>query len=289
MDDRKPGMVRYLTIAGGALLYTLGLNLFVTPMHLYSGGAMGIAQIIRTLLVEKAGVTLGNVDLSGIIYYILNIPLMILAFKGLNKSFFFKTLLAITVTTVAMSLIPIPAPIVADKLTGCIIGGMTVGAGIGIMLMSGGSGGGLDILWTYLAGKGSNRSVGRFGLCCNIMIYAVCAILFNVETAVYSVILSAVSSITLDRVHFQNIMMQMTIVTKVEGVAKHIMDKTRHGVTEWDGNGAYTNQGVHVLLTVVSKYEVSKVRRVVRECDPHAFISYNRIDGLDGNFKKRLL
>lgn len=289
MKKKKEEILKYLMIIAGALLYTAGLNFFVTPMRLYSGGVMGISQLLRTLFVDKLGLSIGSFDLSGIIYYVFNIPLFIMAYKKLSKPFFFKTLLSVSVIMIAMALVPIPEPLVENKLTGCIIGGMAVGTGIGMMLRSGGSGGGFDIVGTYVAKHYQNMSVGKVALIVNVVIYVVCAILFDVETAIYSVILSAVNTITLDRVHYQNIMMQTLIITKTEDLAEHIMEKTHRGVTEWTGDGAYTNEGVHILITVVSKYEMIMVKRVVHEYDSHAFVTYTQLSSLDGNFQKRLL
>ncbi len=288
MKDKKIEIIRFAWVLVGALLYVAGLVVFVNPMHLYSGGAMGISQLIRTLLVEKAGLDLGSVDISGIFYYVINIPLFVIAYRKLSKQFFFKTLFSVTIVTLILAVIPSPEPFVENKLTGCIIGGMMVGAGVGIMLRAGGSGGGLDIVGMYLAKHRRNLSVGKVSLSINIVIYLLCAILFDVETAVYSVILSATTAIMLDRVHYQNIMMQAVIITKVDGLATHIMENTHRGVTEWSGDGAYTNEGVHILLTVISKYEMTTVKRVIHEYDPHAFVSYTHIEALDGNFKKRL-
>ncbi|MBP5158711.1 MAG: YitT family protein [Lachnospiraceae bacterium] len=288
MKDRKTEIIRTAWILVGALLYTAGLIVFVNPMHLYSGGAMGVSQLTRTLLADKAGIDFGTLDISGIIYYVLNVPLFVIAYRKLSKQFFFKTLFAVSLVTLLLAVIPSPEPFIENKLTGCIIGGMTVGAGVGIMLRAGGSGGGLDIVGMYFAKHKRNMSVGRVSLCINIFIYILSAILFDVETAVYSVIMSAVTAIMLDRVHYQNIMMQAVIITKVDGLAAHIMENTHRGVTEWTGDGAYTNEGVHILLTVISKYEMTAVKRVIHEYDPHAFVSYTHIEALDGNFKKRL-
>lgn len=289
MNKKKEELIKYLFVILGTVVYTLGLNLFVTPMHLYSGGVMGISQILRTVFTDKLGIRLGDADIAGIIYYIFNVPLLIMAYKKLSKQFFFKTIISVTFMMIIMALIPVPEPIVSDMLTGCIIGGMACGAGIGMVLIAGGSGGGFDIVATYLAKNHQNLSVGKVSLFVNIIIYVICAILFNVETAIYSVIMSAVSNITIDRVHYQNIMIQAMIITKVDGLDNHVMEKTGRGITEVKGEGAYTGDDVHILITVISKYEMNIVRKIVQEYDPHAFVSYTKLSGLEGNFKKRLL
>lgn len=289
MENRNEKIIKYLIVAGGAIIYTTGLNLFVTPLKLYSGGVMGISQLIRTLLVDRAGLNVGSFDLSGVIYYVLNLPLLFIAYEKISKSFFGKTLMSLTLIFLSMAVIPIPKePLIDDMLTGCAIGGLTVGTGVGLMLWAGGSGAGFDILGMFLTKKFRNFSVGKVSLACNCLIYIACGFLFNFETAVYSVILTSVSSLTIDRIHYQNIMIQAMIFTKVDNVARPIMERLHRGVTEWTGDGAYTNDSVQVLVTVVSRYETSLLRRIVMEIDPHAFITYSRIQNVDGNFEKKL-
>ena len=282
-------LFKYLMVILGGALYSVGLTLFITPHNLYTGGVMGFAQILRTLAVMYLPIAIPETfDLSGIIYYIINIPLFIIAYKDISRGFFFKTLVAATTITVLTSIIPIPAPIIENELTSCIVGGLVVGAGVGFMLLYGGSGGGLDIVGMYLTKKYPDASVGKVALICNVVLYTVCAAMFSIETAIYSIIYSAVSSLALDRIHYQNIMIRAMIFTKVDGIAEPIMSELGRGVTAWEGSGAYTHEGEHILVTIISKYEMSAVRRIVLERDPHAFITYDRITSVDGNFLKKL-
>ena len=78
------------------------------------------------------------------------------------------------------------------------------------------------------------------------------------------------------------------IFTKKDDLAEPIMDKINRGVTEWEGAGAYTMESTHILVTAISKYEMSLIKRIVHEYDPKAFVIYNKVYGIDGNFKKKL-
>lgn len=289
IPDKDHAINRYIMVIVGAVMYAVGLVLFVTPHNLFTGGVMGFSQIIRSAVTMYTPIRLpADFDLSGIIYYTINIPLFIIAFRSISKTFFVKTLIAATTITLLLSFIPIPAPLIADRLTSCIVGGLIVGVGTGFMLLYGGSGGGLDIVGMFLTKRYTDASVGKVALIGNIVLYMICALMFDFETAVYSIIYTAVSSITLDRIHHQNILMRAIIFTKVNDVAGPIMNKLGRGVTEWTGEGAYTGEAEHVLVTVISKYELGQLRRIVLEHDPHAFITYDRIDGVDGNFLKKL-
>lgn len=274
----------------GTFLFALGVNLFIVPAGLYNGGFMGIAQILRTLLIEYTPLTLkNNIDIAGIINFAINIPLFLLAYKRIGKKFFEKTIFGMIFLTLFLTIIKSPAvPIVEEELTACIVGGILAGFGTGIMLRAGGSGGGLDILGMYVTKIKPGFSVGKLSMFVNFGVYVLCALLFNITVVIYSVIYTVFASIVMDRAHYQNINTSVMIFTKKEGIANAIMKEMKRGVTNWDGKGAYTNESTTVLLTVISKYEITRLRKVVYDIDPNAFMILN--SGLDvyGNFEKRL-
>ena len=112
---------RYFFIVVGSFIFALGINLFVVPMQLYSSGVLGIAQIIRTLVESVIGKT--TLDISGIINFLINIPLFMLAYRTISKRFFVRTLLSVISQTVFLTFIMVPTtPLVDDILTNCIIG-----------------------------------------------------------------------------------------------------------------------------------------------------------------------
>lgn len=273
----------------GTFLFALGVNLFIVPAGLYNGGFMGIAQIIRTLLVEYTPFTMKSIDIAGIINFVINIPLLILAYLKMGKRFFEKTIFGMIFLTLFLTIIKSPSvPIVDEELTACIVGGILAGFGTGIMLRAGGSGGGLDILGMYVTKIKPGFSVGKISMFVNFGVYLLCAVLFNIKVVIYSVIYTVFVSIVMDRAHYQNINTSVMIFTKKEGVANAIIKEMKRGVTNWDGKGAYTNENTTVLITVISKYEITRLRKVVYDIDPNAFMILN--SGLDvyGNFEKRL-
>ena len=111
----------------GAFLYAAGLNLFVVPAGLYTGGFMGIAQLIRTLLVNGLHLPLQNFDIAGIVYYLLNIPVFIIAFTKIGKRFFVKTIITVTAITLFLSTIPTTPLLPDDVLAASLIGGIEDG------------------------------------------------------------------------------------------------------------------------------------------------------------------
>ncbi len=274
----------------GTTLFSLGVNIIITPLGLYNGGFMGMAQLIRTGLVQGLGLSfLGQVDIAGIIYYIINIPLFIWAWKEMGKRFLVSSLITVSVQTIWMTFVPIPKePIISDYLTACIVGGLVVGTGVGMVLRGRSSGGGQDIVGVVCTKKYPGFSVGKITIMMNAVIYAVCLLMFDIEIVVYSLIYTTVLAMACDNMHIQNINISAMIFTKKDGIDQAIMTEMGRGVTKWEGVGAYTNEDTHILYVMISKYEIDQIKEIIHRVDPHAFITFNEGSSVLGNFEKRL-
>lgn len=210
----------------GSLLMSVAINVFIVPQGLYAGGAYGLCQVIRTLLQTKLGVE-ASFDLAGVLYFFMNLPLFLLAFRTLGRTFCLKAGICTVSNSVFLALIPSPAvPIIPDPLTSCMIGGILVGFAAGLVLSCGCSTGGLDILGLYLSKKNNKFTVGRFCISFNVCLYLLCFILFDATTAIYSAIYNVLSNLFLDRLHRQNVSVQLLIFTKSKDPAlpKYIME-----------------------------------------------------------------
>jgi len=274
----------------GTLLFALGMNIFIVPIGLYSGGFLGIGQILRTILVDYIGVPIPkNIDIAGILLYIINLPLLVLAYKHLGKRFFFNTIICVTAQTIFFTIIPIPStPILEDQLSASIVGGIIAGYGCGMTLQNGGSGGGQDILGLYMMKRNRNFSVGKLSMMINVLVYAACAIMFNFTIVIYSLIYVAVYNFVTDHTHSQNQNMAAIIITNSEEIMPAINHKLNRSATYWTGHGSYTNKECKVIYTALSKYEAMQLRQMVKQFDPHAFIVFSDIKNIFGNFDKHL-
>ena len=278
----------YITVIIGSALYALSVNLFMVSLNLYSSGLLGISQVIRSI-VNLFIQSESQYDWSGIVYFMMNVPLYILAYRNLSHRFFYLSVVSIIVQSVLLVLIPIPpVPFLSDYLTSVVVGGLLGGVGIGLCLQAGGSSGGFDIIAMYFALK-NKGSIGQLSLIVNGILYAICALLFNVETAIYSIIYIAVFTISFERFHTQNIVSHVMIITKNKNVKKEIISQLDRGLTYWCGYGAFTENEQEVLVTVISKYEISELKRIVLELDEHAFIVISEGLHVVGNYQKRLL
>ncbi len=277
---------RLLGVLVGSFLSALALNMFITPLGLYSGGVMGLSQIIRTLL-GYAGIT-APFDLAGVFYLLLNAPLMVLAWFTLGRTFVVRMMICVISNSLFITLIP-QQLIVEDMLLNILLGGILQGFACGLILTCGGSTGGTDIIGMYLTKKGKG-SVGRIGITFNVFLYAACALLFSLPTALYSAVYSVFGSLFVDKFHQQNIAMQVTLFTKnkADELKAYIINDLERGVTTWPGRGGYTNADVTVLCVCLSKYEVSLLRQAAADIDPEAFFIINEGVYTGGHYESHL-
>ena len=279
-------------IVVGAVIMAVGINCFLRPLHLYSGGFMGFSQLITTLLDRFAGIRFRRFDLAGIIYYLMNIPGLIIASKMMRKRFVVKSLLSISLVTALLTLIPIPdQPVLEEVIANILLAGIMAGAGVGLILRAGSCDGGMDLVGMILVQKNGHLSVGKINIMANMVLYFICLLLFDIPTVIYSLIYSVFSSIMCDRVHTQNINMRVLIVTKLKDTQPMeiaVMGGMSRGITRMKAEGSFTGEAETVLMTVISKYEVSQLLSIIQEYDPSAFLMMDEGVRVEGHFLKKL-
>ena len=274
----------------GAFCFALGVNVFILPLNLYNGGFMGIAQLLRTLIVTVFHLSLGQTDITGIVFWFINLPLCLLAWKKVGKSFLVRSMIVILIQSLSQTLIPVPkAPVISDYLTACIVGGIIAGGGTGLVLRGGNSGGGQEMLGMYITKEFPSISVGNVGMMVNAFVYGICFFLFDIEIVIYSLIYGVIFALACDKVHVQNICVKVLIFTKKDGVDQKIMDEMHRGETKWEGVGANTNDETNVMVTMISKYEIHQMKQLVKSIDPKAFVILDEgCNVVNGNYEKRL-
>ncbi len=280
---------KILLAVEGTFFYTFGIKMFISGLGLYSDGIMGMSQLISSLISRF--ITLPGIDMAGLIYYMINIPIFILAYKSIGKGFLIRTLICVTTTAIFMTLLPTPTvPIVKERLLNCIIGGFISGCGIGFTLRMGGSGGGTDIISLYCIKKRIPMSVGNITLLLNVVLYSICMIVYNVETAIYSILFAVVASVALDHTYSMSINVEVTVITKDHGheIAEAVNKRLVRGVTSWAGCGEYTNQETNVLWIILSKYEVPTLKAIIRRIDPRAFVVIKEGVKIEGNYLRKM-
>lgn len=264
--------------------------MLITPMSLYNGGFLGMAQLLRLFFVKVLHFSgPPGMDLTGIIYFLMNVPLFYYAYRAVGIKLSIKSLISIGMSSLCLTLVPVPAkPLFDDYLSACVVAGVIGGVGSGMILRGGSSTGGSDIIGVCMSKTHPNTSVGRINVLFNVAVYGICLLVFNIQIAIYSFIYTTVRSSFMDRMHTQNINTEVLIFTKIDGIDKLITTDMGRGVTKWEGTGSFTEENVHIMVVAITKYEVYHLQTLVLEKDPHAFIMLNDGERVVGNFKKHL-
>lgn len=282
---------RIMVLLLGTFIYAVGINFFIVPAGLYTGGVLGLCQLLRSFLTSVVGLRFGSVDVAGILYYLVNIPFLILAHKLMGKLYFAKTILGITAESVFLVLLPVPRQALVDnRLAAALIGGVICGAMMGLMLRMGACDGGMDLIGVLIVHQRNGASVGHANLYVNIVVFAIMAFNYPIDILIYSLFSAFVTSYALDRFYSQNIKVEFHIITQqdVEALEKSIIRELRRSVTRWEGKGGFSGNDVNILYVIVDKYEAPRLRRLVREFDPDAFVVENSGVNISGNFEKHL-
>lgn len=274
----------------GAFLFALTYRIFIVPAQLYSGSLTGISQILRDLILRIAAPVIpASIDLTGIILWLFNLPLFFLAFRNLGRGFAFRTIIIVFFQSFCMTVLPVPEkPLLSDPLLNVSIGGIISGFGVGITLRYGSSGGGLDIVGMYFSKKSPDFSVGKVSIIVNLFVYLYCAVTKNLEIAVYSCVFALISGFITDKTHYQNIKICVFIISDSPDIGKALVNELPRGVTAWSGYGEFTRKERYIRMTVISKYELPRVKHIVHQLDPNAFITISTPLSVSGNFLQNL-
>ncbi|NLY21308.1 MAG: YitT family protein [Tissierellia bacterium] len=259
----------------GTIFMTIGINMFYLPMEILAAGVGGIGMILEYQLGIPTGVTM----------FLLNVPLFILAYFKLSKEFTFYTMLSSVLFSIGLIITRPYSNILQmdDMLLAAIFGGVFSGIGGGLLFRFGTSSGGLDILATFFK-KAYNINVGSMLMAVNVVIVAIGAFSFGIEKAMYTVISLFVTYKIVDRIQLGfGEKKHIFIMTKHhEIIAQEIMDKVIRGVTFLDGQGAYSKDKMKIVYTVVNTRQIVKIKEIIKEHDPSAFMSISEVTEVKG-------
>ncbi|AQQ52165.1 YitT family protein [Planococcus lenghuensis] len=262
-------------IFAAAILLGVAFNLFLLPHEILAGGITGIAMIFSLLTPINGGFWL----------IVLNIPILILGWMKLGKAFIGYSVFSVAVTSIAMLYIPV-MKITDDVLLSSVFGGVLVGVAAGVIVRFGGSTGGFDIVGLLLTMK-RDLPLGALVFVLNSGVVFISGFIFSWELAMYTMASIYISGLVVDRIHTRHIKLTLMVVTyKGEAVKKELLDNLYRGITVVDGEGAYSAAKLKVLYSVISRYELSYVRPLIKNIDPHAFVSVSETMEVMGNFRR---
>ncbi|MBQ7165087.1 MAG: YitT family protein [Clostridia bacterium] len=293
--------LKILQIIAGAFIYAIGTAFLIDPFNLAPGGVTGIAIILNRAFSPVANVPVG------VFVFVLNVPLLIVGLIKFGKEFLVSTVFG----TVALSVIIMGLEklrehlvaagytwfIISNPLLGALVGGAFMAVGLGTVFRAGATTGGTDIIVKLLRLKYRYLRTGRVFLFIDstICVASLPVVGWQVETVLYALVSMLVCSFVLDIVlyGFDGAKLIYIVSDRSERIAARILKELDIGATYLEGFGAYTMEKKEVLMCVVKKHLFPKVKDVVKQEDPRAFLivaSANEIfgEGYKDHFKEEL-
>lgn len=270
------------TIAG-ILFCGFALKSFLVPNAFFDGGVTGISLLIHELY---------HVNIAYVII-IANIPFIIMGAFQVNKSFAVKTFLAIIGLALCLHFIPYPE-ITSDKLLVSIFGGVFMGIGIGLAIRGGCALDGIEVLALY-TGKRISFTISEIILGINIIIFLVAAVKLGLPTSLYSILTYYTASRTINFVIEG--LEEYTGVTIISGqnmaIKEMLVKQLGRGITVYKGERGFLKDSfdvshpVDIVFTVVTRLELRRLKNMVHDIDPKAFIFTSIIKEAAGGVLKR--
>ncbi|MGX2958921.1 YitT family protein [Peribacillus sp. JNUCC 23] len=265
----------------GALFNAIAMNLFLIPANIYASGFTGVAQLISTLLRTYAPFTIS----TGIILFILNVPITIIAWKKIGRAFTVYSFISVGLMTVFMEVIPV-YKMSPDILLNAVFGGVIAAVGVGITLKFGASTGGMDII-AMLLSRVKDKPVGTYLFLLNGVIIVTAGAIYGPEKALYTLVTLYTSTRVIDAIHTRHEKLTAMIITKKGNELKNaIHSKLVRGLTTVPVKGGYTNENKEMILIVVTRYEQYDLEKIINEVDPEAFTNILQTTGIVGLFRK---
>ncbi len=273
----------YFQIAVGVILASIGLKAFLLPNGFLDGGVTGIAILINSTL---------HLNIS-LVLVVLSIPFLTLAYFYISKAMVFKSILAILGLAASIHLETFDT-VTNDKLLTSIFGGLFLGLGIGITIKNGAVLDGSEILGIYI-NNAFGVSIGKVILLFNFVLFSITAIIVSKETAMYSILTFLITAKVTDLIieGFEDFIGIMIVSQKYEAIKKAITEQLGAGMTVFKGVNGYGKNGMtkdfDVIHTVINRFEITKINRIIDTIDPDAFIMEYDVNRIKGGILRRYL
>ncbi len=266
-------------LTAGALVASFGLKTIAQPHGFVSGGLFGTAMLV-SYIQDYMGI--------GIMFALLNLPILALGWIYLSRRFIWYTLYSILISSVAIEIIPWDAGI-QDPLLAAIATGVFTGVGSSLALRSLGCDGGLTIVSLVLHNKFS-INVGTPSLVFNAILFTIALPIISVDKVLYSMVITYLTSSLMNYSMgmFDQRKLMFIISEKNDIIADEILKKLGRGCTFLRARGAFTKQEKEVLLTVVYNLQLRRVEDIIYQADPNAFVIIENTQRVLGKgFSKR--
>lgn len=267
----------------GVLITSYALMGFLVPNEFLDGGVTGISLLLHDVFHFRLG----------LVIVLANIPFIIMGAYQVNRRFAFKTLACITFLAICLEAIPFDK-VTDDLLLASVFGGFFLGLGIGLAMRGGCAIDGLEVLALYTL-KRSSLTVSEIILGLNAIIFTIAAMYFGIETSLYAMLTYFIATRTINYVIEG--LEEYTGVTIISGLSQDIKEKLvlqlGRGITVYKGERGFMkhsfeiSQDCDIVFTIITRLEVRRLKNVVYEIDPKAFVFTHTIKEAAGGILKK--
>lgn len=272
-------------LLAGTFLYALATHCFMAPHDIAPGGLTGVATMLNYLF---------DVNI-GLMVLLMNIPILLLAWKFIGKSFCIKTLISILLFTIFTDYVTPFIPIYTGgeqaRMLAALFGGILNGAGLGLVFSRGFTTGGTDVISSLIRLKLPFMSTGKMLFFVDLVVVSASVLVYgNIESAFFALISMFVTTKAIDSIVYggDKGKMVMIISDKSEEVVKHILESLGRGATFLKASGAYKKDDKNVIMTAVRTSQFFKLKKLVKSVDPAAFMIVSEASEIAGEGFKKL-
>ncbi len=270
---------KFIFLTLGPLIAAYALECFLVPNNIIDGGIVGIGIILAHLTKYNLG----------LLIFVLNLPFILFAFNKIGKKFVFQTFYAIAMLSAGVNIFHSVKNVTDDLLLATVFGGIILGFGVGLVLKNEGSMDGTEIMSLVLSKK-FGFSVGEIIMGFNVIIYAAAGFVFGPEKAMYAIITYFIASRVIDVVleGLNNSKSVRIISDSANEIGQALLERLDVGVTYLGGIGGFSGKEKTLIYCVVTRLEMAKLKEIVKEIDPSAFLSVVDVhETYGGRVKKR--
>lgn len=287
---RKLRWRSFLYLIAAGCINAIGVTMFLAPVNLYDSGISGTSMLLWQLTPE-------NYTLS-LFLILLNVPLFLFGLKKQGWCFTVYSIWAVTVYSLASfvitSVLPVDVSVASpfagqDLLLCAIFGGLVSGAGSGLTIRFGGAIDGMEVLGVIFA-KGLGLTVGTFVMIYNVLLYILIGVIFNSWVLpLYSIVTYFVGNKTIDFIveGLDKAKSVMIVTMEEDAICQALSEEFGRGITQLQGKGYFSGADKCVIYFVVNRFQIPKVKNLVTEIDPNAFITVTEISDVMGTSVKQ--
>ncbi|MEW5921949.1 MAG: YitT family protein [Bacillota bacterium] len=279
MERWKEYLWNLIGITAGSAILAVAFALFLIPNKIAAGGASGLGILFFHLYQFPVGLTV----------LLVNVPIFILTWLFLGWRVVAHSLLGSFIFPLLLALLePLPA-VTSDLLLASVFGGIASGIGLGLVFRFQGSTGGTSLgalLINHFWGFSSGQSL----VVADLLIILASGFIFNAEVALFALLALLVSARVIDIVQegFAYSKAALIITREKDKIAARVMNELERGATFLEGRGAYTGDERYMILCVFAQSQVTRLKNIVRETDPGAFVIVTNVGEVHGEGFRRI-